>query len=445
MCTDIARNGSFIQNNIMPILTVFYIKLVISALLTLLLVGAVWKRALFRQWQLRGQDTWVLTLAFVGLRLLPFIGVYVILGQDPRNDVPFFYYKAESAFRGLWVYRDFWSFHAPLFSYIISLPLYLWNNPRAIVLLMVLMESLTVTLTYKTYKKHTPDALLLACVYWMLPASFVFIVLNGQEDIWFWLVTLLIWRHVRANPDRYETGAGLLFAAGLLCIKVTYIFFLLPLLVFVRRPVRMLAAMAIPGAVALSILYPNVGDKFLMPIQHTQTLLTPNLFSVARPFLEAFIHIPESSYTLLNWIGLVLTVGSTLLVAWWYRTAPFQHIAPLLFLVSFVSMTIFQPSAPGGYATSYLLIMLFALIEPQNRKHLALVLAFSWLLVIQPFIYVYLGSPSYTSFKMLATPILALEYGLQALNVGCYFLIVFLTIRKFRRIAISSETRTHRE
>ncbi len=424
----------------MPILTVFYIKLVLSALLTLLFVGAVWKRKLFQNWQSNHRDSAVLLVAFVLLRVLPFIGIYVILGQEPRNDVPFFYYKAESAFRGLFVYRDFWSYHAPIFSYIISLPLWLWNNPRAIVLLMVLMESLTVAMTYFTYKKRTPDALLLACLYWMLPASFVFIVLNGQEDIWFWLVTLLLWRHVTARPRNYEVGAGLLFAVGLLCIKVTYIFFLFPLLIFVRRPLRMLVAMAVPGAIALGILYLNVGDKFLMPIQHTQTLLTPNLFSVLRPFIESFKHISESSYTLLNWIGLLLTLGTTILIAWRFRSRSFQEVIPPLFLVSFVAMTIFQPSAPGGYATSYLLIMLFALIDPKNRQHGILVLTFSWLLVVQPFVYVFNGSPDYTSFQLLGTPILAFEYLLQVFNVGCYIMIFLMAVQKIRQAPRKSPT-----
>lgn len=416
----------------MPILTVFYIKLVLSAAFTFLFVGAVWKRALFEKWQRGTQDKWVLLAAFVGLRLIPFLGIYVVLGQDPRNDVPFFYYKAESAFRGLFVYRDFWSFHAPLFSYIISLPLWLWNNPRAIVFLMVVVESLTVALTYFTYKKQRPEALLLACLYWLLPASFVFIVLNGQEDIWFWLMTLLIWRHARAYPQNYEVGAGLLFAIGLLCIKVTYIFFLFPLMIFVRRPIRMLAAMAVPGAIALAILYLNVGDKFLMPIQHTQTLLTPNLFSVLRPFIELFGHIGESNFTLLNWIGLLLTLGTTIALAWRYRTRAFQDVIPPLFLVSFVAMTIFQPSAPGGYATSYLLIMLFALFDPRSRSQGVLVLTFAWLLVVQPFIYVFNESPSYTDFRMLGTPILAFEYLLQVLNVGCYILIFLLAVQKLK-------------
>jgi hypothetical protein len=73
----------------MPILTVFYIKLLISALLTILMMGAIWKREQFQKWQLTEQDTRLLALAFVVLRLLPFIGIYVVLGQEPRNDVPF--------------------------------------------------------------------------------------------------------------------------------------------------------------------------------------------------------------------------------------------------------------------------------------------------------------------------------------------------------------------
>ncbi|WP_460885393.1 hypothetical protein [Rhabdobacter roseus] len=298
---------------------------------------------------------------------------------------------------------------------------------------MVLMEALTVVLTYLSYKKQRPEALLLACLYWMLPASFVFVLLNGQEDIWFWLITLLIWRQVVARPENYERRAGLLYAAGLLCIKVTYIFFLFPLLVFVRRPLRMLIAMAIPGLIALAILYSQVGEKFLMPIQHTSVLLTPNLFSIARPFIESIVHVPESSYTMANWIGLLLTLGTSVLVAWRFRSRSLREVLPSLFLVSFVSMMIFQPSAPGGYATSYLLIMLFALIDPLRPRHLVLVLLFSWLLVVQPFVYVYNGSPSYEAWSMLGNPTYLFEYTLQVLNVGCYVGIFFLAIRSIQR------------
>ncbi len=418
----------------MPILAVFYIKIILSALLTLLFVGSVWKKDLFEKWQSGSEDRWILALAFVALRLLPFIGIYVVLGHDVRNDVPFFYYKAESAFRGLFVYRDFWSYHAPLFSYIISLPLWLWNNPRVIVLFMILVESLTVVLTYFTYKKRNPNALLLACLYWMLPFTFVFVVLNGQEDIWFWLVTLLVWRHVQKKPQNYELGAGVLFAAGLLCIKATYIFFLFPLLIFVRRPLRMLAIMAVIGAIALVILYLNVGDKFLMPIRHTKELLTPNLFSVLRPFIESFVHVSERSYTLLNCVGLLLTLGTSIVVAWRYRSRSIQEVIPPLFLITFVAMTLFQPSAPGGYAVAYQLIMVFALIDPRNKWHGLLLLTFSWLLVVQPFIYVYNNSPTYTSFAVLANPILAFEYLLQVLNVGCYVVIFLLAVQKLRQM-----------
>ena len=57
-------------------------------------------------------------------RLLPWIGIFLVIGEDPRGDVPFFFYKAEAAKMGGFVYRDFWSVPAPLFAYIISLPFY---------------------------------------------------------------------------------------------------------------------------------------------------------------------------------------------------------------------------------------------------------------------------------------------------------------------------------
>lgn len=407
----------------MPILTVFYVKLLLNLALTGAIVWVVLRPELFYRWQ-QDKDRIVFVAGFLLFRLLPWIGIFLIIGEDPRGDVPFFFYKAEAAKLGGFVYRDFWSYHAPLFAYLISLPLWLWHNARAIVLLMVLMETLILWLTYSSYKARKTTALQLTYLYWLLPAAFMYILVDGQEEVWFWGAALLIWRHTRQHPHEYEVGIGVLFAIALLTIKVTFIFFLFPLLVIVRRPIRLLLTMAAIGLPALAFLYWQIGDLFLMPIRHTEQLMTPNLFSILRPFVELFVTIDVRESTSLNWIGLVFTILLPSYMAYRSRGKAVAGLIPGLFVATFVCMMIFQPSAPGAYLIAFLITVVFELIDIKNPRHIVLLLALSWLTVVQPFVYVYNGQPSYTHFGMLANPVYLLEYSLQVLNVACFFWIL---------------------
>ena len=106
----------------MPILTVFYVKLLLNLALTAAIVWVLLKPELFYRWQ-RQQEMLVFSAGFLLFRLLPWIGIFLILGEDPRGDAPLFFYKADAAKLGGYVYRDFWSYHAPLVAYIISLRL----------------------------------------------------------------------------------------------------------------------------------------------------------------------------------------------------------------------------------------------------------------------------------------------------------------------------------
>ncbi len=407
----------------MPILTVFYIKVILSIGLTAGIIWTQWKSALIAEWQQKN-DTLAFTLGFLILRLLPWIAIFIILDQEPRGDVPFFFYKAEGAKAGGFVYRDFWSYHAPLFAYIISLPIWLWHNARAIVLFMVLMETLILWITYRSYKQEKSNALQATFLYWMLPASFMYILIDGQEEVWFWGLALWMWIHVRKNPVNYETGLGVIFAIALLTTKATFVFFLPPLLLSVRNPVKMLLVMAAIGLPALAFLYWQIGDLFLMPIQHTEQLMTPNLFSITRPFIELFVHIDHTNSTAVNWIGLIITMVLVSYLAYRGRENTLIQTLPSLFIATFACMMIFQASAPGAYLIAYVLAVVFEIVDLRNNKHLLILLVLSWLTVVQPFVNVWIKQPDYTEFSMLANPAYLGEWILQVINVACFFWIV---------------------
>lgn len=406
----------------MPILTVFYIKLLLSAVLTSAIFWTLWRSDLFERWQLQN-DKLAFATGFLLLRLLPWFGIFVILDFEPRGDVPFFFYKAEHAKAGGFVYRDFWSYHAPLYAYIISIPLWLWHNARSIVLLMVLMESLILWFTYRTYKPFKKNALQLTYLYWLLPASFMYIMIDGQEEIWFWGIGLMMWRHLLKKQEDYEIGLGLLFALGLITLKATFVFLLPAILLVIRKPLKMLVTMACVGLPIIGVLYFFIGDLFLMPIRHTEQLMTPNLFSVLRPFIELFVHIDSTNSTMVNWIGLVFTVLLPCLAAWKAKTRHLSEILPSLFILSYCAMMLFQASAPGAYIVAFLVVVVFQLVNVDRKTDVLVIVLLGWLTVVQPFVNVYFGQPEYVEFSMFEDPRHLLDLTLQLLNVYCFIWI----------------------
>src|SRR5690606_31793262 len=122
----------------MAIITVFYIKLIICFFLTVGVYFLVRKKDLLVRWQ-QGQDKVYFLSGFLIFRVIPWIVVFLVANQEPRGDIPFFFGKAIHAKVGEMVYRDFWSYHAPLFPYIISMPLFIWHTAKAIVALMLLI------------------------------------------------------------------------------------------------------------------------------------------------------------------------------------------------------------------------------------------------------------------------------------------------------------------
>ena len=421
----------------MPILTVFYIKLLINLALTIGIFWTISRSDLFSKWQKENEKV-IFAIGFLLLRLIPWIGIFLIINEVPRGDVPFFFYKAEAAKRGGFVYRDFWSYHAPLYAYIISIPVWIWHNSRAIVLFMVLMESGILWLTYRTYKFRSERALQLAMIYLLLPAGFMYILVDGQEEVWFWGAALLIWRYTIKNRENYEIGIGVLFALTLLTIKVTFIFLLPAILVMVKKPIKMLLVMAAIGIPAVGFLYWQIGDLFLMPIQHTEQLMTPNLFSITRPFVEMFIHINEKKSTTINWIGLLFTVFVPVFMAVKARQRHISDVLPGIFIACFACMMIFQASAMGAYLIAYLMAVLFEIIDIRKTWHVAVLLAVNWLTVIQPFVWVYIGQPAYTSLGMLENPTFLFEYMLQILNVLCF---VWMLRETYRHVVLPKTTK----
>ena len=397
-------------------ITVFYFKLLFTLLAIPVVLFINFSPTFISKIEsLWGQKKTMIVFWFF-YRIIPFVIVYIILDFEPRSDVPFFWYKASRAVKGGLVYVDFWSFHAPLYSYIIALPLLFWYSPKAIVLFMVFMEGYIILKTYRFYQNFDTSIFKKTLLYLAIPAPLVMVILGGQEDVWFWGIALLMLYYIKKYNDE-GWKLGMIFSIGLVAIKATFVFWLFPLMLFIKNRISFLLGMAIVGIPAVSILYLLTGWKFLELLEHIKVPLSPNLFTVFRPFITFLLgHSP--SIPLFNWLGLIPTLLTALFVGYKFRENNIQKAIPYLYMGTYISMTIFQLSAPGYYSFCYLIPVVFFIIDWNSKKDVAIFMLLNVILIIQPFIFTYLNSPNYDLLSdIIASPLHIVEYSLQVVNV----------------------------
>lgn len=411
-----------------PIISVFAAKVVVSIGLSIMAVLLIRFRAQVLP-VVQDRAPQVLGACFLFFRFIPFIIVYLILNEVPRNDVPFFYEKATKALQGGLVYRDYWSFHAPLFSYLIAIPLLIWHSPKAIVLLMVMTEAFTVWLTYRHYRRQNPEAGLLAVLYFMLPAPLVICLLGGQEDIGLWLFGLLT---MVAAARRKEPGLaiGLWMAAALLTLKVTFVMIAFPVFFLLggKTRLRWMGALALVGIPTLLLLYAVMGTQFMMPVQHGDIPFAPNLTTVLKPFLGTlFSHVPLKT---LNWIGVAATVTILATVGLRYRKLPYAAVFPSIWVMTFGLFMLFQPSAMAYYIFLFLIAAVFELTPARPGARLWLLIVANLVVVVQPFYWIYLDQIFFNSFADFNSPLKIFEYVLEVITVGCVAAYVWLAWKR---------------
>lgn len=372
-------------------------------------------------------------LAFLALRLVPFAVIYLILDQEPRSDVQFFYERAVPAMQGNMVYRDFMSYHAPLFTYLTVLPLFIWNNARVLILMMALIEFAIANATFRYLRPTTPDALLRFVLYYLLPLPFVAMVLSSQEDVWMWGVGLLtLALPTSLSNNRFAFLTGLIWAVGMLTIKFMLVVLLIPLFFLIRERFYYLLGLLVVGIPSLIILYGLMGTAFLMPIQHTSNAMAPNLVSVLRPLLGSLFG--QVSLTNLNWIGLLGTLGIGSWVAWKFRELGYRRAFPLVFCFVFGLFMLLLPSAPGYYLFTQEMALVFVVLNT-NRTHWLRFSVLNFLLVIQPILMiVYANNTLYANLSMLANPIYLLDYVIQVIEVVLLAWLVILTFKRLKSL-----------
>jgi hypothetical protein len=403
-------------------------KTAISLIALLATAALLFKKRALTSWLEKPTPASVLTAAWVILRLLPFIAVYLIANMEPTSDVNGFWDEASKASMGQVVYRDFWSPYSPLYANFLGIWLKLWYSPKMIVLTMAVMDGLALLASYHFFRPFQSQGTFLfrSLLYLLLPGSLVLCVIGAQEDVWMWLFVILAYL-VRERTLRVEWYAVIL-AIGLLMTKAIFVLILVPLFILEKQKIRFLVPMAIIGIISLAILYPLVGFEFLQPLDEAKTLRAPNIPSILNPWFFNSIGVGEKFW---NWIGLVASVGLACLAAWRLRNADFRVMLSKVWIVLYATMMIVQQSAYSNYIFLFLIPLVFYVIDWNNKTQVALLFIFNLLCVVHPSYWWRLGMPCYmTPSDTAASSELLLDYAMQTAIVVLTGYFIWLAFPK---------------
>lgn len=402
---------------------IFYFKLSIGLFLSIIFLVLLYSN---KEVLIVRNRTVTLFSSFFFLRILPFFIIYIVFNFDARSDVEMFYESALGAKRLGFVYRDFDSAYSPLFAYITALPLFLWNSPKAIILFMILVECVIVWFTINFYKSK--NALKLGILYLLLPGSFVFSILGGQEDIWMWLFVLLGIYFSKIEEKPFYLGLALGF--GLLITKALLVLYIPAILVFSKKPLHIFYGLLLIGIPSLGFLYLHSELSFLSPIQQANDPRTPNIWSIIHPLSDGLIPIGPK---ILNWIGLlsIQSLGIYFAVKLKNRI-PISEFLLYNFLIISIWLMIIQQSSLANYAYVYLLPLIFFLKLEKSKKTMIILLLFNILIIVQPALWWGLKMPVFHSLLEINLPLEKLEYSLEVMILALLFWLFLLVINRLK-------------
>jgi len=387
-----------------------YSKLFLCIFLSLAVFLAVYSKSFWYP-HAQKRPRLALLLGFFLLRILPFIIIFILLDFDARGDVSMFYDSVQGALQGGWVYRDFDTAYSPLFPYVISLPVLLWNSAKSIILMMILVEGVVLYLTLR-WSQH-PEGLFRAILYLLLPAPFVYSVLGGQEDIWMWgfLVTgLLLYQ-----KNQHAFLQGMLMAIGLLVTKALFVLILPAIWLHQKNKVAWMAGALAIGIPALIILYSHIGLEFLEPIQQANDPRLPNIWSVLHPITNGWVPLGPKW---INWLGLSTLIGLSLWVTWKLRKSSTNHFIPTLFLSVFVWLMLIQQSSLTNYSYNYMVLIPFIWRKTFTPRFWVVFLTLNFALVMQQPLWWGLDMIYFHNWNDLKPTLYALEYFLEVIVVA---------------------------
>jgi hypothetical protein len=241
-----------------------------------------------------------------------------------------------------------------------------------------------------------------------------------------WLLVVLAylaWQHSQKTEVLF-----LFLLLGLLCTKIIFVLFLLPMLILIRAKVPILAFGVVIGTSVVALLYYLVGFEFLQPMQEASILRSPNLPSIINPITFNLLGFGSKIW---NWLGLLVTVG----VGTWFankvKTLDYRQSFSAVWIVIYATMMTVQQSAYTNYVFIFLLPLVLFWIDFNNKREVVLLLAYNLICTIQPSIWWRFGQIRYNNTTDIFIDSLhILDFTMQILVVCFTIYFIFLVYKK---------------
>jgi hypothetical protein len=188
-----------------------------------------------------------------------------MMGLSPQSDNVGYYSEAKAALAGGIIYRDFASSYGPLFTYLDAAAVYIWDSPKSIVLLSIIVELTFYPLWFNLARLTLGENLarISSTLYILSPLPLFVIAVNGQNQSFgaaYLFLTFCLLVRGRNGWAGFVMGLsipGVKFLMGLFT-PVAY--------VFARHRLRFLAAFLLPLIFCYGLLLLR-GADLTVPLQ----------------------------------------------------------------------------------------------------------------------------------------------------------------------------------
>lgn len=339
-------------------------KLVVSlGLLAILLVGIRFDLS-----RLRNRQFAILaSMALAAMRLLVFVVLYLVVNLTPTSDSVTYYAEAKSALAGGVVYRDFESTYGPLFTYMDAASVYLWNSPKSIILMAIVIElasfPLWLHLARRAFDEST--ARTAAMLYVLSPVPFFVTGVSGLNKS---LGAAYLAVAIFFLLSRRDGLAGFVMGLANPGVKFLMVLFAPVGWVFALRKVRFSLAFFLPLLAVYGVLF-WLGADLAMPFKMQLNYQT----SGNLPFLLGLL-VPDPASPVVQRFFDVVALASLVLVFVIHAFRTRTHEPSWLFhMCTLVGLT-FMVFSKKSYAT-YLVLFYFPLCLSIARNSFSFVSA----------------------------------------------------------------------
>jgi hypothetical protein len=371
--------------------------------------------------------TALVATAIVCFRILPLVVLYGVLGHQPTADVAgYFWPWGETAARGAVVYRDFEMHFGPLFPYVLSLPLFVWFDPRAIVALMVVADIACVLVTAWAMRgTAAPTALAAAAVvYFLSPAPLLLVVGAGQEDVWLWGFGAVAGA---ALVQRREAWAGAMATTGALCTKALFGFGVIPMLFASRKPASFSKALALTSGAALLPLLAIGGRKvFTLPLEEGGATSPPNIWFLANALTGGHMNLASPFFVVLS-LALIVCVVSWILSGR-ADAVKSAHGYAAAWVITFAVFMLLSPKSMSNYTAMFFVPLTFLAVLKNDQWALGLTMILNVLAAVQTPLWYRLDRPTYRGFTFLTS----VPQSVELLLSGALLLVLVAVVIRAR-------------